>query len=77
MELHNTFSGAHATALRIKPGDHLVTSTIDARGVDSAGVQRGQLPNPHAGHFYVEGAEPGDALVINLCAWRPLAFCAA
>src|SRR5258706_14770843 len=65
-EFHNTFSGAHAPVLRIKPGDHVVTSTIDARGVDSAGVQRGQGPNPQTGPFYIEGAEPGDTLVVHL-----------
>src|ERR1700686_3757977 len=65
-EFYNTFSGAHKPVLRIKPGDHVVTFTIDARGVDSAGVQRGQGPNPETGPFYVEGAEPGDTLVVHL-----------
>ena len=62
---YNTYSGAHPPALRIKPGDHVVTSTIDARGVDSAGVQRAQGPNPQIGPFYIEGAEPGDTLVVH------------
>jgi len=65
-EFYNTFSGAHPPALRIKPGDHVVTSTIDARGVDSTGMQRGQGPNPETGPFYIEGAEPGDTLVVHL-----------
>lgn len=39
-EFYNTFSGAYKPALRIKPGDHVVTYTIDANGVDSHGVQR-------------------------------------
>jgi amidase len=65
-EFHNTFSGAHTPALRIKPGDHVITFTIDARGFDSAGVQRGQGPNPEIGPFYIEGAEPGDTLVVHL-----------
>jgi amidase len=65
-EFYNTFSGAHKPVLRIKPGDHVVTSTIDARGVDSAGVQRGKGPNPETGPFYIEGAEPGDSLVVHL-----------
>jgi hypothetical protein len=38
-EFYNTFSGAHAPVLRIKPGEHVVTFTIDARGFDSAAVQ--------------------------------------
>src|SRR5438477_8535296 len=48
-EFHNTFSSAHTPVLRIKAGDHVVTFTIDARGADSAGVQRGQGPNPQTG----------------------------
>ena len=31
-EFYNTFSGAHKPVLRIKPGDHVVTYTIDAAG---------------------------------------------
>src|SRR5437016_12798279 len=65
-EFHNTFSGAHKPVLLINPGDHVVTSTIDARGVDAAGVQRGQPFNPETGPFYIEGAEPGDTLVVHL-----------
>ena len=65
-EFHNTFSASHAPVLRIKPGDHVITSTIDARGVDAAGVQRGQGPNPETGPFFIEGAEPGDTLVVHL-----------
>jgi acetamidase/formamidase len=65
-EFYNTFSGAHAPALRIKPGDHVVTFTIDSRGFDSAGVQRGQATNPETGPFFIEGAEPGDTLVVHL-----------
>jgi amidase len=65
-EFYNTFSAAHSPALRIKPGDHVVTYTIDSRGVDSAGVQRGHGGNPETGPFFIEGAEPGDTLVVHL-----------
>src|SRR5438094_3438390 len=65
-EFYNTFSGAHKPVLRIKPGDHVITSTIDAGGTDSAGVRRGQGPNPETGPFFIEGAEPGDTLVVHL-----------
>jgi amidase len=65
-KFYNTFSGAHPPALRIKPGDHVVTDTIDSRGFDAAGVQRGQGSNPETGPFYIEGAEPGDTLVVHL-----------
>ena len=65
-EFYNTFSGAHKPVLQIKSGDHVITSTIDAGGTDSAGVKRGQGPNPQTGPFYIEGAEPGDTLVVHL-----------
>ena len=31
---YNTFSFAHKPVLRIKPGDRVITRTIDARGFD-------------------------------------------
>src|SRR5579872_3550461 len=65
-EFYNTFSGAHKPVLRIKPGDRVVTTTIDAGGTDAKGVKRGQGPNPETGPFYIEGAEPGDTLVVHL-----------
>jgi amidase len=65
-EFYNTFSGAISPALKIKPGDHVITYTIDAGGTDSAGVRRGRGPNPETGPFYIEGAEPGDTLVVHL-----------
>ena len=65
-EFHTTFSGAHKPVLTIKPGDHVITYTIDARGVDSTGANRGQGPNPETGPFYIEGAQPGDTLVVHL-----------
>ena len=62
---YNTFSFAHPPALRIKPGDRVVTRTIDAAGVDWDGKTRAQGPNPQTGPFFVEGAEPGDMLVVT------------
>jgi amidase len=65
-EFYNTFSAAHPPALHLKPGDHVVTYTIDAGGVDSAGVQRARGPNPEIGPFYIDGAEPGDTLIVHI-----------
>lgn len=62
---YNTFSGAHPPALRIKPGERIVTKTIDAGGTDWTGKQVAQGPNPQTGPFFVEGAEPGDMLVVT------------
>lgn len=62
---YNTFSFAHPPALRIKPGDRVVTKTIDASGTDWEGRSVGVGPNPQTGPFYVEGAAPGDMLVVT------------
>lgn len=62
---YNTFSGAHPPALRIKPGDRVITKTIDAAGMNWDGQTVAQGPNPQTGPFYVEGAEPGDLLVVT------------
>ncbi|HKB12573.1 MAG TPA: acetamidase/formamidase family protein [Vicinamibacterales bacterium] len=61
---YTTYSFAHPPALRIQPGDRVVTKTIDASGADSNGKTVSPGPNPQIGPFYVEGAEPGDALVV-------------
>jgi acetamidase/formamidase len=63
---HNTFSFAHPPVLHIKPGDKVITKTIDARGFDAQNNKVGERPNPQTGPFFVEGAEPGDVLVVRL-----------
>jgi amidase len=68
---YNTFSAGHAPVLRIKPGDHVITTTIDAQGFDAAGAQRGKRSNPETGPFYIEGAEPGDTLVVHFLRLEP------
>ena len=63
---YNTYSFAHPPALRIKPGDRVVTKTIDAAGLDWNGKTVASGPNPQTGPFFVEGAEPGDMLVVTV-----------
>lgn len=58
--------GSHAPAWRIADGDTVITTTIDAGGHDKNGQKVGPRPNPMTGPFYVEGAEPGDTLVVQL-----------
>ncbi len=70
-QYHNTFSFAHPPVLHIKPGDHVITKTIDARGFDSDNNKVGERPNPQTGPFYVEGAEPGDVLAIHFVKIEP------
>ena len=65
LAFYNTYSAAHPVALRVKPGDHVVTKTIDAAGVDWNGKSVASGPNPQTGPFYVEGAVPGDVLVVT------------
>ncbi|HEY2151510.1 MAG TPA: acetamidase/formamidase family protein [Vicinamibacterales bacterium] len=63
---YNTYSFAHPPALHIKPGDRVVTKTIDAGGVDWNGKQVASGGNPETGPFFIDGAEPGDVLVVIL-----------
>jgi amidase len=62
---YNTFSRAHEVLKRIRPGDTVSTKTLDASGRDEKGVLVGRPSNPLTGAFYVEGAEPGDTLVVR------------
>jgi len=63
---YNTYSFAHPPALRIKAGDRVATKTIDAAGVDWNGKSVASGPNPQTGPFFIEGAEPGDVLVVTI-----------
>jgi len=65
-EFHRTFSYAIPPALRIFPGDTVKTKSVDAGGSDENSVRRSMGGNPLTGPFYVEGAIPGDTLVIKL-----------
>lgn len=55
-----------APALRIACGDRVVTETLDAAGTDACGKQKAGPPNPMNGPILVEGAEPGDALRVDI-----------
>jgi amidase len=62
---HNTL-GPLPVALRVADGDTVITETLDAHGVGKAGQQRGVQPNPMTGPIFVEGAEPGDVLAVEI-----------
>jgi acetamidase/formamidase len=71
-ELKYTFGGVAPTH-RIKPGTRIVSWTEDC--FDGALYEPGQKPsvvltpgrdNPQTGPFFVEGAEPGDTLVVRI-----------
>ena len=72
-----TFGGA-APALRVRPGEALRLWSDDAFGgalqsVDDLSAAKVDLRfvNPQTGPFYVEGAQPGDTLVLHLVALEP------
>ena len=58
--------GPHEPVLRVGDGDSIVTTTVDAHGRDHRREQVTPRGNPQTGPFYVEGAEPGDALAVHL-----------
>lgn len=63
--------GTHPPVLHVADGDTVVTTTVDARGYDAARERRHVGVNPMTGPFFVEGAEPGDALAVRLDRLRP------
>jgi acetamidase/formamidase len=64
-EFHHFFSDAIEPALHINPGDTVKTWSVDAGGTDPKGVRRTSGGNPLTGPFYVEGAMPGDTLLVH------------
>ena len=68
---YHTTLGPHPPVLRVGDGDTLVTTTVDAWGVDHRREQVTPRSNPQTGPFYVEGAEPGDTLAVDLEEIRP------
>jgi amidase len=64
-EYHRYFSATIPPALHIFPGDTVHTDTVDAGGWDKDHVRRSMGGNPLSGPFYIEGAAPGDTLVVH------------
>jgi amidase len=62
--------GVAPPVARLRPGDILETNTVDAFGNvvqkpgDTLSLVKGD--NPLSGPFYIEGAEPGDTLVVKI-----------
>jgi amidase len=63
---YGTFSHANPVLEHIKSGEIISTRTIDCDGMDENSELRSRLVNPLTGPFYVDGAEPGDVLVVHL-----------
>lgn len=73
-----TYDAKHEPVLKLKSGDILVTTTLDAFSnkisrKDQRASELVHLPkvNDQTGLFYVEGAEPGDTLVLHLLKVKP------
>jgi acetamidase/formamidase len=62
---YNAFSRSYPVLARIRPGDTVRTKTLDSRGMSDNNVQLGNPGNALTGPFYIEGAEPGDALLVR------------
>jgi len=63
---YRTFSHQNPVLKRIKSGDVVATKTVDSSGRDDKDVIRHPDPgNPLTGPFYIEGAQPGDAIRVR------------
>jgi amidase len=63
---YRQFSPFYKPVLTVNPGDTIHTTTVDAGGTDEKGVRRVLGGNPETGPFYIQGAQPGDTLVVHL-----------
>lgn len=64
-QFEHYFSDSIKPVLHLNPGDTVKTWSVDAGGTDPKGVRRTSGGNPLTGPFYVEGALPGDTLVVH------------
>ncbi|MDE1997088.1 MAG: acetamidase/formamidase family protein [Rhizobiaceae bacterium] len=67
---HNVI-GSLSPALHVADGDTVVTQTLDAAGYDKDGSRPAFGPNPMNGPIFVEGAEPGDSLKVEILGMVP------
>jgi acetamidase/formamidase len=66
---YGIYSAAEPPALHIFPGDTITTRTMDAAR-DAAIPRHGNGGDVNVGPFYVEGALPGDTLVVHIVKLR-------
>lgn len=63
--------GTHEPVLRVASGDVISTSSLSADGRDHSNAQVASRGNPLTGPFFVEGAQAGDTLAVDLLVVRP------
>ncbi len=66
-----TTLGPHEPVLHVGDGDTIITTTVDARGFDQHREQVTPRGNPQTGPFFVEGADPGDTLAVDIDEIQP------
>jgi amidase len=66
----NAYDHRNEVLARIKPGDTVITRTLDAAGYDQNTKKLADPSNPLTGPFYIEGAEPGDAIAVTFTRMR-------
>jgi len=67
---YGTYSAAEPPALHIFAGDTVRTRTYDGQGPDAHAIRHGTGGDVNTGPFYVEGALPGDTLVVHIVKLR-------
>lgn len=60
------WTAAVPPVLTLSPGDTVRTSTVDASGRDAKGQRVTRPGNPLTGPFRIDGALPGDVLVVRI-----------
>jgi amidase len=63
---YRQYSPFNKPVLSVDPGDTIHTTTVDAGGADEHGIRRVAGGNPQTGPFYINGAMPGDTLVVHI-----------
>src|ERR1700733_2414262 len=64
---YRTFAHTHPVLKRIHSGEVVAAQTVDSSGRDLHGDVRHPEPgNPLTGPFFIEGAEPGDGILVHL-----------
>jgi acetamidase/formamidase len=63
---YRTFSHNNQVFKRIRAGDVVSIRTLDASGCDLNGEVHSEPSNPLTGPFFIEGAEPGDGIRVEL-----------
>ena len=64
---YRTFSHTNPVLRHISAGEVVSTRTVDSSGRDFHGdVRHPESGNPLTGPFFIDGAEPGDAILVHL-----------